>query len=119
MKAKKTKTKEIPFEEVKDKYIEFFNKNGIPATPEEGEKLKLDPAPHDVAKRNKWSINIVFLENTGLVVGYYRGSDKAYTVHGAFNDLYLKDVKLLSNNFIHMSQLKSLHNYTHNDNNRK
>ncbi len=87
----------------------FFNENGLELNKENGIKLDLDTKAHDTGIRDKWSINTYVLTNTGIHEAYYRGLDKQFTVHGVgIQDLYIKDCKMESNNFIKEEQLEDL-----------
>lgn len=110
---KKTKAKAVKFEDVKHKYITFFEENGIELTPENGINIPLDTKVHETGFKNKWSIDIFCLTRNGLISGYFRGSDNEFVLSTGFPDLYLKDCKgmLLSMKFIKEEQLVDLSNF--------
>lgn len=88
---------------------EFFNEKGLELNKENGVKLKLDLKANNAAIKGKWSIDVYVLTDTGVHTAYYRGSDEQFTVNGVFVcDLYTKDCKMESNNFIKEEQLEEL-----------
>lgn len=106
--------KKIKFDDVKDKYIEFFNKKGKSLTSSNGKKLPIDQKILKERKTTLWSENIICLSVNGLVLGYFRHEDNQFTLSGfAINDLYLKDCKnaLLTKKFITSEQIKQLQEF--------
>ena len=74
-----------------------------------GTKLKLDTKIHETGIKDKWSINVYVLTDTGVHKAYYRGLNNQFTVNGVgIIDLYIKDCKMESNNFIKEEQLEDL-----------
>ena len=99
------------FNKVKGKYIKFFEEKGTLLSCKNGEKIPLDLKGHEICIEQKWSENIIVLGKNGLLTGYYRNSDKQFTISGlSIMDLYLKDCEknLLSKNFIFKQQLEEL-----------
>lgn len=104
------KIKKIKFKDLQHLYLQFFEENGLIPTKENGKSIPLDMNCHDMGIENKWSKDVVFLSKTGLIIGYYRGTDQQFTLNCSIHDLYLKDCKdkLLTDKFIYWDKLPEL-----------
>ena len=82
---------------------EYFDEHGIELTTENGEQLAKDLEVHELGLEEGWSVNVFILTEFGISEAYYRGRDKQFTRVGGplALDLYLKDVNLVSNKFLH------------------
>ena len=66
-----------------------------------GSKIPKDIKVNSIGLEQGWSINVYILTENGIEEAYYRGKDPNFTVVSPLFDKYIKDVKLLSNNFLY------------------
>ena len=96
-----------PVQATINKMVEFFNINGVKLSTENGRLIPLDQKM--VERGDKWSMNVNIMTTSGVCTAYYRHEDEQFTIVGfAMHDIFLKDVPMLSNNYISNEQVKDL-----------
>ena len=80
---------------------EYFDKHGLELTQENGNKIPKDTTVHDLGLEEGWSIDVYILTTEGIRKAYYRGKNPNFTVEDFLFDKYIKDIDLISNNFLY------------------